>query len=42
MYAAAKAGVIGFTRSIARENARYGITVNAVLPAISCEATWKA
>ncbi|RZN36458.1 3-oxoacyl-ACP reductase [Bradyrhizobium sp. Leo121] len=32
VYAAAKAGVIGFTRSIARENARYGITVNAVLP----------
>ncbi len=32
VYAAAKAGVIGFTRSIARENARYGITCNAVLP----------
>lgn len=32
VYAAAKAGLIGFTRSIARENARYGITVNAVLP----------
>lgn len=32
VYAAAKAGVIGFTRSIARENARYGITANAVLP----------
>lgn len=32
VYAAAKAGVIGFTRSIARENARYGITSNAVLP----------
>ncbi len=32
VYAAAKAGVIGFTRSIARENARYGITANAILP----------
>ena len=32
IYAAAKAGVIGFTRSIARENARFGITCNAVLP----------
>ena len=32
VYAAAKAGLLGFTRSIARENARYGITANAVLP----------
>lgn len=32
VYAAAKAGVVGFTRSIARENARYGINANAVLP----------
>lgn len=32
VYAAAKAGLIGFTRSIARENARFGITANAVLP----------
>lgn len=32
VYAAAKAGLLGFTRSIARENARYGVTVNAVLP----------
>jgi 2-hydroxycyclohexanecarboxyl-CoA dehydrogenase len=32
VYAAAKAGVIAFTRSIARENARYGITANNVLP----------
>ena len=30
VYAAAKAGVIGFTKSIARENARYEITANAV------------
>jgi NAD(P)-dependent dehydrogenase (short-subunit alcohol dehydrogenase family) len=32
VYAAAKAAVVGFTRSIARENARYKITANAVLP----------
>jgi NAD(P)-dependent dehydrogenase (short-subunit alcohol dehydrogenase family) len=32
VYAAAKAGVIAFTKSIARENARYGITCNNILP----------
>lgn len=31
-YAAAKAGILGFTKSIALENARKGITANAIAP----------
>ena len=33
-YTAAKAGVLGFTRHLAREAAAYGITVNAVCPGL--------
>jgi len=31
-YATAKAGILGFTRSLARELGKYGITVNSILP----------
>jgi len=33
-YSAAKGGVLSFTKSLARESARFGITVNAVSPGV--------
>ncbi len=33
-YTAAKAGILGFTRHLAKEEARYGITVNSVCPGL--------
>jgi 3-oxoacyl-[acyl-carrier protein] reductase len=33
-YAAAKSGIVGFTKSVARELARYNINVNAIMPGL--------
>lgn len=38
-YSAAKAGIIGLTRSIAKETSRYGITANAICPAADTRMT---
>jgi 3-oxoacyl-[acyl-carrier protein] reductase len=33
-YSAAKAGVVGLTRSVARELGRYGVTANSIAPGL--------
>ncbi len=38
-YSASKAGIIGLTRSIAKEAARYGITANAICPSADTRMT---
>ncbi len=40
-YSASKAGVVAFTRSLARELAPHGITVNSVLPGIVLTELWR-
>jgi NAD(P)-dependent dehydrogenase (short-subunit alcohol dehydrogenase family) len=41
-YAASKAGLIGFTRALALELARHGITVNAVCPGFTATDMWNS
>ena len=40
-YCAAKAGIIGLTKAIARENAQKGITINAICPVAATRMTEK-
>ncbi len=39
-YSAAKMGIVGFTRTIALELGRYGITANAIAPTAQTRMTW--
>jgi NAD(P)-dependent dehydrogenase (short-subunit alcohol dehydrogenase family) len=42
VYGASKAAIINFTKSLALEVARYGITVNAIAPGVTDTPFWRA